>query len=218
MNFALKGELIVKILNSTFTYLGLLIIGLFLVFLPVSYAQDLKLAADVNADGVVNILDLTLVAKDFGETIAADQSAPNPDVDRDGTVDIRDLTLVAKYFGQTVEHPTPPTQFDGPIEVTDATFQSLVLDAELPVVVEFWAEWCPFCRQMKPVVKAVASEHSETFTIARLDIEANRQTTGTYGIQGIPTYLVFRDGEVVGRLVGAMPKASFVSGILGLLK
>ncbi len=207
-----------KILNSTFTYLGLLIIGLFLVFLPVSYAQDLKLAADVNADGVVNILDLTLVAKDFGETIAADQSAPNPDVDRDGTVDIRDLTLVAKYFGQTVEHPTPPTQFDGPIEVTDATFQSLVLDAELPVVVEFWAEWCPFCRQMKPVVEAVASEHSETFTIARLDIEANRQTTGTYGIQGIPTYLVFRDGEVVGRLVGAMPKASFVSGILGLLK
>ena len=207
-----------KILNSTFTYLGLLIIGLFLVFLPVSYAQDLKLAADVNADGVVNILDLTLVAKDFGSTIAADQSAPNPDVDRDGTVDIRDLTLVAKYFGQTVEHPTPPTQFDGPIEVTDATFQSLVLDAELPVVVEFWAEWCPFCRQMKPVVEAVASEHSETFTIARLDIEANRQTTGTYGIQGIPTYLVFRDGEVVGRLVGAMPKASFVSGILGLLK
>ena len=104
------------------------------------------------------------------------------------------------------------------IEVTDATFQSLVLDAELPVVVEFWAEWCPFCRQMKPVVEAVASEHSETFTIARLDIEANRQTTGTYGIQGIPTYLVFRDGEVVGRLVGAMPKASFVSGILELLK
>ena len=218
MNFVLKGGLIVKILNSTFPYLGLLIIGLFLVFLPVSYAQDLKLAADVNADGVVNILDLTLVAKDFGETIAADQSAPNPDVDRDGTVDIRDLTLVAKYFGQTVEHPTPPTQFDGPIEVTDATFQNLVLDAELPVVVEFWAEWCPFCRQMKPVVEAVASEHSETFTIARLDIEANRQTTGTYGIQGIPTYLVFRDGEVVGRLVGAMPKASFVSGILGLLK
>ena len=207
-----------KILNSTFTYLGLLIIGLFLSLLPVSYAQDLKLAADVNADGVVNILDLTLVAKDFGETLTAAQQKPNPDVDRDGTVDIRDLTLVAKYFGQTVEHPTPPTQFDGPIEVTDATFQSLVLDAELPVVVEFWAEWCPFCRQMKPVVEAVASEHSETFTIARLDIEANRQTTGTYGIQGIPTYLVFRDGEVVGRLVGARPKASFVSGILGLLK
>lgn len=207
-----------KILNSTFTYLGLLIIGLFLVFLPVSYAQDLKLAADVNADGVVNILDLTLVAKDFGATLTAAQQEPNPDVDRDGTVDIRDLTLVARYFGQTVEHPAPPTQFDGPIEVTDATFQSLVLDAELPVVVEFWAEWCPFCRQMKPVVEAVASEHSETFTVARLDIEANRQTTGTYRVQGIPTYIVFRDGEVVGRLVGAMPKASFVSGILGLLK
>ena len=207
-----------KILNSTFTYLGLLIVGLFLVFLPVSYAQDLKLAADVNADGVVNILDLTLVAKDFGATLTAAQQKPNPDVDRDGTVDIRDLTLVAKYFGQTVEHPTPPTQFDGPIEVTDATFQSLVLDAESPVVVEFWAEWCPFCRRMKPIVEEVASEHSETFTIARLDIDANRQTTGKYGVAGIPAYLVFRDGEVVGRLVGAMPKASFVSGILGLLK
>lgn len=130
-----------KILNSTFTYLAMLIIGLSLVLLPVSHAQDLKLAADVNADGVVNILDLTLIAKDFGKTITADQPDPNPDVDRDGTVDIRDLTLVAKYFGQTVEHPAEPTQFDGPIQVTDATFQSLVLDSELPVVVEFWAGW-----------------------------------------------------------------------------
>lgn len=130
-----------KILNSTFNYLAMLIIGLSLGLLPVSHAQDLKLAADVNADGVVNILDLTLVAKDFGETITADQPVPNPDVDGDGTVDIRDLTLVAKYFGETVAHPAQPAQVDGPIEVTDATFQSLVLESELPVVVEFWAVW-----------------------------------------------------------------------------
>ena len=207
-----------KRLNSTFTYLAMLIIGLSLVLLPMSHAQDLKLAADVNADGVVNILDLTLVAKDFGEIITADQPAPNPDVDGDGTVDIRDLTLVAKYFGETVAHPAQPAQVDGPIEVTDATFQSLVLDSELPVVVEFWAVWCPFCRQMKPVVEAVASEHRETFTMARLDIDVNRQTPGKYQVRGIPTYVVFRDGDVVGRLVGAMPQANFVSRILGLLK
>ena len=71
---------------------------------------------------------------------------------------------------------------------------------------------------MKPVVEAVASEHRETFTMARLDIDVNRQTPGKYQVGGIPTYVVFRDGEVVGRLVGAMPKANFVSRVLGLLK
>ena len=71
---------------------------------------------------------------------------------------------------------------------------------------------------MRPTVDAVASEHRETFIIAKLDIDKNRETAGEYGGQGIPAYIVFRDGEVVGKFVGAMPEAAFVQRILDTLK
>ena len=71
---------------------------------------------------------------------------------------------------------------------------------------------------MRPTVDAVASEYRETFIIAKLDIDKNRETAGEYGGQGIPAYIVFRDGEVVGKFVGAMPEAAFVQRILDTLK
>ena len=133
-----------KILNSTstraITVFGILLLGVSLIFPSTGDADDLKAAADVDRDGNINIRDLTLVGKHFGETIGPNQGVPNPDVDRDGNVNIRDLTLVAKYFGQTVEQP-PSVPFDGLITVTDATFNNLVLNSELPVVVEFGADW-----------------------------------------------------------------------------
>ena len=132
---------IASIRKNILTYIfGILFVGasLMLFNVRVVYAQNFKAAADVDRDGTVNIRDLTLVAKQFGETIGPNQGVPNPDVDRDGTVNIRDLTLVAKYFGQTVDQP--PT-FGVPINVTDATFTEKVLNSELPVVVEFGAAW-----------------------------------------------------------------------------
>ena len=112
-----------------------------------------------------------------------------------------------------------PVNTDGkPVTITDATFNANVLNAELPVVLEFEADWCPFCRQMKPVIESVALEHRKTFIIGRLDIDENRQTAGKYKVNGIPTYLVFRDGKVVGRFAGAMPKQVFVRSILDALK
>ncbi len=71
---------------------------------------------------------------------------------------------------------------------------------------------------MKPTVDAVASEHRETFITAQLDIDKNRETAAEYGGQGIPAYIVFRDGEVVGKFVGAMPQAEFVQKIFDILK
>lgn len=71
---------------------------------------------------------------------------------------------------------------------------------------------------MKPTVDAVASEHRESFIIAKLDIDKNRKTAREYGGQGIPAYIIFRDGEVIGKFVGAMPKAAFVQRILDTLK
>ena len=112
-----------------------------------------------------------------------------------------------------------PVNTDGKlVTITDATFNAKVLEAELPVVLEFEADWCPFCRQMRPVVEAVALEQRDTFIIGKLNIDENRQTTGQYRVNGIPTYLVFRDGKVVGRFAGAMPKQVFVNKILDALK
>ena len=104
------------------------------------------------------------------------------------------------------------------VEITDATFKTKVLDTKAPVVLEFAADWCPFCRQMQPIVETVALEHRNTFIVGRLDIDANPQTTGEYKVNGIPTYIIFQDGTVVGKLVGVMPKAIFAEKILGALK
>ena len=112
-----------------------------------------------------------------------------------------------------------PINADGkPIEITDATFKTMVLDAQLPVVLEFEADWCPFCRQMKPIVDSVALEHRNTFIIGKLDIDENRQTTEKYQVKGIPTYIVFRNGAAAARFAGAMPKAVFEQRILDALK
>ena len=112
-----------------------------------------------------------------------------------------------------------PVNTDGkPVVITDATFKTDVLDAELPVVLEFEADWCPFCRQMKPIVESVALEHRDTFIIGKLDIDENRQTTDEYNVKGIPTYVVFRNGAEVTRFAGAMPKDIFVRRILDALK
>ena len=109
----------------------MLITSLMLIGLTTGYTQDVDsdplTASDVNTDGVVNILDLVRIAAHFGETPTADQTS-NPDVNRDGTVNILDLTLVASHFGR---------KSGIPFEVTDATFDDIVLGSELPIVVEF---------------------------------------------------------------------------------
>ncbi len=110
-----------------------LLVSLFLF--TVGYAQETDfddlLASDVNADGIVNILDLVFVASHFGVTSSADQYA-NPDVNGDGTVNILDLTLVASHFGK----------YSGiPLELTDKTFDNVVRDAKLSILVEFKSDY-----------------------------------------------------------------------------
>ena len=119
---------------------------------------------------------------------------------------------------EEVINPEPINADGKPVTITDATFKTEVLDAELPVVLEFEADWCPFCRQMKPIVESVALEHRNTFIIGRLDIDENRQTTEKYQVRGIPTYIVFRNGTVAARFAGAMPEAVFEQKILDALK
>jgi len=94
----------------------------------------------------------------------------------------------------------------GVAEVTDADFEAEVIRAELPVLVEFTADWCPPCRQIAPVLSAIASEEGDRLKVVQLDVDTNPETTIAYGVLSMPTLMVFRDGQPVKSMVGARPK------------
>ncbi|MFC8365943.1 thioredoxin family protein [Streptomyces griseorubiginosus] len=94
----------------------------------------------------------------------------------------------------------------GVAEVTDADFETEVIGSQLPVLVEFTADWCPPCRQMGPVLTALAAEESERFRVVQLDVDSNPLTTNAYKVLSMPTFMLFRDGEPVRSMVGARPK------------
>jgi thioredoxin 1 len=98
-----------------------------------------------------------------------------------------------------------------PIEVTDNTFEEVVLNAELPTVVDFWAVWCGPCKMIAPILEEIAEEHEGQLQVVKLDVDANNQTAFDYGVMGIPTLLLFKEGQEVERLVGFMPKDKLLS-------
>ena len=93
------------------------------------------------------------------------------------------------------------------IEFTDANFDEEVLKSEVPVLVDFWAPWCGPCRQIAPSVEALSTEYAGKIKIGKLNTDDQIDTAAKFGIRSIPTLLVFKGGEVVNQLVGALPKA-----------
>ena len=93
---------------------------------------------------------------------------------------------------------------------TDETFESEVLRSDVPVLVDFWAEWCPPCRAIGPTVDQVATEYAGKVKVGKLDVDVNEHTAALYGVRSIPTLLVFKGGKVVEQRVGAMGKPEFV--------
>ncbi|WSP86996.1 thioredoxin domain-containing protein [Streptomyces sp. NBC_01235] len=102
-------------------------------------------------------------------------------------------------------------------EVTDADFGAEVLGADLPVLVEFTADWCPPCRQMGPVLSAVAAEEGERLKVVQLNVDMNPETTNAYKVLSMPTFMVFRAGEPVKAMVGARPKRRLLEELSDVL-
>lgn len=100
-----------------------------------------------------------------------------------------------------------------PKQVTDSSFQKDVLDATGPVVVDYWAEWCGPCKQIAPALEEISAEMGDRVTIAKINIDDNPNTPSTYGVRGIPTLMLFKDGEVIDTKVGALPKSQLMQWI-----
>ena len=93
-----------------------------------------------------------------------------------------------------------------PQEITDAEFDQEVLNADLPVVVDFWAEWCGPCKVIAPILEELANEYDGKIKFVKVDTEENFETPSTYGILSLPTLLVFKEGRQIERITGARPK------------
>ena len=94
-----------------------------------------------------------------------------------------------------------------PVVITDDNFQQEVLDSDIPVMVDFWADWCQPCKMIAPVVQQIADEYEGRIKIGKLDVDENSETSIKLGIQGIPALLIFNEVKPVDQIIGAVPKS-----------
>ena len=103
------------------------------------------------------------------------------------------------------------------LQITDASFEAVVLKSDKPVLVDFWATWCGPCRMLGPVIEEIATEYEGRVVVGKVDVDSNQDYAAKYGVRNIPTVLVFQNGEVVGRQVGVAPKNTYTEALDSLL-
>ena len=102
-------------------------------------------------------------------------------------------------------------------QVTDASFEMDVLKSSQPVIVDFWAEWCGPCKQIAPALEEISKEMGDRVTVAKVNIDDNPQTPQKYGVRGIPTLILFKNGQVAATKIGPLPKSKLVEWVESVL-
>lgn len=97
------------------------------------------------------------------------------------------------------------------LNVSDSTFEAEILNSDIPVLVDFWATWCAPCRAIAPLVEEMAEAYTGKLKVAKMNVDDNPSTPGKYGVRGIPTLILFKNGQVVDQVVGAVPKTQIKS-------
>jgi thioredoxin 1 len=103
------------------------------------------------------------------------------------------------------------------LEITDGNFEEVVMKSDKPVVVDFWAAWCGPCRMVGPIIEEMANEYGDKAVIGKVDVDHNPGVSAQFGIRNIPTILFIKNGEIVDKLVGAAPKATFTAKLDAIL-
>ena len=106
---------------------------------------------------------------------------------------------------------------DGIVHVSDSSFEEDVLNQASPVLVEYWAEWCGPCKMISPILEEIADEYADKLTVAKINIDENRETPQKYAVRGIPTMMIFKNGELAGTKVGAVSKSvlsAFIDSVI----
>jgi len=103
------------------------------------------------------------------------------------------------------------------LEITDATFDEVVLISDKPVLVDFWAAWCGPCRMLAPTVEELSGDFEGKAVVGKIDVDANQEFAAKYGVRNIPTVLIFKDGEVVDKQVGVAPKGTYAEKLEALV-